>query len=42
TYTSEDQFDHKASEGFIKIFGLPLKTFHQVQTNSVYQRETIS
>lgn len=33
TYTSEDTFDHKASEGFIKIFGLPVKTYHQVQTN---------
>lgn len=33
TYTEEDQFDHKASEGFIKIFGLPVKTFHQVQHN---------
>lgn len=31
TYGKEDQFDHRASEGFIKIFGLPLKTFHQVQ-----------
>ena len=31
TYTKEDQFDHKASEGFIKIYGLPMKTFHQVQ-----------
>jgi len=30
TYTEEDQFDHKASEGFIKIFGLPLKTFYQM------------
>jgi argininosuccinate synthase len=27
TYT----VDHKASEGFIKIFGLPVKTYHQVQ-----------
>ncbi|HTK81155.1 MAG TPA: argininosuccinate synthase [Bacteroidota bacterium] len=34
TYTSEDQFDHRASEGFIKIFGLPMKTFHQVQQRS--------
>jgi argininosuccinate synthase len=33
TYTSEDTFDHKASEGFIKIYGLPLKTYHQVQAN---------
>jgi argininosuccinate synthase len=30
TYTKEDQFDHKASEGFIKIYGLPVKTYHQV------------
>jgi len=34
TYTSEDTFDHKASEGFIKIYGLPVKTFHQVQSGS--------
>lgn len=33
TYTNEDQFDHRASEGFIKIYGLPLKTYHQVQYN---------
>ena len=31
TYTVQDQFDHKASEGFIKIFALPVKTYHQVQ-----------
>jgi argininosuccinate synthase len=31
TYTKEDQFDHKASEGFIKIFGLPTRTFYQVR-----------
>jgi argininosuccinate synthase len=24
TYKAADQFDHKASEGFIKIWGLPL------------------
>lgn len=30
TYTAEDQFDHKASEGFIKIYGLPLKTYNRV------------
>ncbi len=34
TYTSEDQFDHRASEGFIKIYGLPLKTYHQVGQNT--------
>ena len=30
TYTIEDTFDHSAAEGFIKIYGLPLKTFHGV------------
>jgi argininosuccinate synthase len=30
TYTIEDTFDHSASEGFIKIYGLGLKTFHRV------------
>lgn len=34
TYTEEDQFDHKASEGFIAIYGLPVKTFHQVQKSA--------
>ncbi len=33
TYTEEDQFDHTSSEGFIKIFGLPLKTYHQVHAD---------
>ena len=33
TYTAEDQFDHASSEGFIKIFGLPIRTYHQVHTN---------
>ncbi len=31
TYTSEDTFDHPAAEGFIKIYGLPVRTYHQVQ-----------
>ncbi len=30
TYTAEDQFDHTASEGFIKIYGLPYKTINRV------------
>jgi argininosuccinate synthase len=30
TYTIEDQFDHTASEGFIKIYGLPYKTINRV------------
>jgi len=31
TYTENDQFDHKASAGFIAIYGLPIKTYHHVQ-----------
>lgn len=31
TYTAEDQFDHSASEGFIKIYGLPLKTYNRIE-----------
>ncbi len=30
TYTIEDQFDHTASEGFIKIYGLPYKIINRV------------
>lgn len=30
TYTEEDQFDHKASIGFIKIYSLPLKTYYRI------------
>ena len=30
TYTEEDSFDHKSSVGFIKIYGLPIKTFYSV------------
>ncbi|MFA3783689.1 argininosuccinate synthase [Melioribacteraceae bacterium 4301-Me] len=30
TYTEEDIFDHRASEGFIKIYGLPYKTLSEV------------
>jgi argininosuccinate synthase len=33
TYTNGDQFEHDASEGFIKIYGLSLKTFHRVARN---------
>jgi argininosuccinate synthase len=34
TYTEEDTFDHSASEGFIKVFGLPVRTYHQVHAAS--------
>ncbi len=33
TYKSDDQFDHKASEGFIKIWGLPLEVNSKVNKN---------
>ncbi|MDX2127639.1 MAG: argininosuccinate synthase [Chloroherpetonaceae bacterium] len=33
TYTEEDTFDHKASEGFIKIYSLPLKTYYRINGN---------
>ncbi len=35
TYTVDDTFDHSAAEGFIKIYGLPLKTFHKVNKSNV-------
>ena len=35
TYTSEDTFDHKASEGFIKIYGLPYKTLNLVKNKTM-------
>ncbi|HUL44628.1 MAG TPA: argininosuccinate synthase [Bacteroidota bacterium] len=41
TYTKEDQFDHTASEGFIKIYGLPAKTFHQVQQKNTGKQPVI-
>ncbi|MFQ5861132.1 MAG: argininosuccinate synthase, partial [Dehalococcoidia bacterium] len=31
TYDRGDQFDHRASEGFISIYGLPVRTQSQVQ-----------
>ncbi len=35
TYTEEDQFDHKASEGFISIYGLPMKTYYKVNKDQL-------
>jgi len=37
TYTKEDQFDHAASAGFIKIYGLPVKTYHEVNRSESYR-----
>ncbi|MGB2866995.1 MAG: argininosuccinate synthase [Bacteroidota bacterium] len=39
TYTIEDEFDHKASIGFIKIYGLPVKTFYQVNRNGFFKKK---
>jgi argininosuccinate synthase len=33
TYTIEDTFDHKAAEGFLKIYGLPYKTLSLVKNS---------
>lgn len=41
TYTAEDQFDHKASEGFIKIYGLPLKTYNRVAQKAEAETKTL-
>lgn len=41
TYTVEDTFDHKASEGYIKIFSLPAKTFYQVNPNSFAKKRAL-
>jgi argininosuccinate synthase len=38
TYTKEDTFDHTAAAGFIKIYGLPVKTYHQVNRNGVHKQ----
>lgn len=35
TYTNEDTFDHKASEGFIKLFGLPYKTMSEIKLKNI-------
>ena len=35
TYTADDQFDHKASEGFISIYGLPIKTYYRVNKDQL-------
>ncbi|MEO8167710.1 MAG: argininosuccinate synthase, partial [bacterium] len=40
TYTAEDQFDHSASEGFIKIYGLPLKTYSRIASGNKNDKET--
>jgi argininosuccinate synthase len=31
TYDRQDQFDHASAEGFIKIYGLPVRTQNQAQ-----------
>jgi len=38
TYTKDDKFDHTAAAGFIKIYGLPIKTYHQVNRNGVHKQ----
>ena len=31
TYDKQDQFDHRSAEGFIKLYGLPIKTQNRVR-----------
>ncbi|MEC9290112.1 MAG: argininosuccinate synthase, partial [Chloroflexota bacterium] len=33
TYDRADEFDHSSAEGFIKIFGLSVRTENQVQSD---------
>jgi argininosuccinate synthase len=39
TYTSDDKFDHKASTGFMTIYGLPYKTMSVVKSKVLNKRE---
>jgi argininosuccinate synthase len=32
TYDRQDEFDHASAEGFIKIYGLPVRTQNQAQS----------
>jgi argininosuccinate synthase len=41
TYTKEDQYDHSASEGFIKIYGLPVKTYYKVNRKDLKKRKPL-
>ena len=41
TYTREDTFNHAASAGFIAIYGLPVKTYHQVQASAEILEKTV-
>lgn len=38
TYSADDQFDHSAAEGFIKIYGLPLKTYNRIEQTGTNER----
>jgi argininosuccinate synthase len=42
TYTSADTFNHKASEGFIHIYGLGLKTFNEVSRHNTAQQRKLT
>jgi argininosuccinate synthase len=41
TYTKDDQYDHSASEGFIKIYGLPVKTYYKVNRKDLQKRKPL-
>ncbi len=41
TYTNEDTFNHKASEGFINIYGLPYKTIASLSKKEIKEEVTV-
>lgn len=42
TYAEEDLFNQQAAKGFIELFGLSTKTFHQVQKQAKQQKLPVS
>lgn len=41
TYTPDDTFDHKAAEGFIKLWGLPTSVYALVNNKKEEEHETV-
>lgn len=40
TYAEADQFDHHAAMGFIKLWGLPTQTYHEINSIKYNEYET--
>ncbi len=41
TYTKDDIFNHDASEGFINIYGLPVKTYYRVNRSELKKKRVL-